>query len=270
VWSAFFPQCDERLPDDLVARLWEAGTTGILEESEGFRAWFADDIDPATIAALGGSQIRRETAVQHVEVPDDWAPIPVGNRFLIVPPAYAGATPYSRLLLRLQTGAAFGTGRHETTQLCLEAMERSLQPGAIVLDAGCGSGILSAAAHLLGAGCVVSCDIDPEAVEITRHYSPGLAFLGSADALTDQRFDLVLANLTAPILDSLAWDLKRGLKCGGVLVIAGFLDEHRPASFTPEEQSEHGGWLCWICRPEGITAAPPTLEGLTHKREWWL
>ena len=72
------------------------------------------------------------------------------------------------VVLTLDPGMAFGTGQHETTRMCLEALERAVTPGARVLDVGCGSGILSIAAAKLGAREVVALDIDSDCVRVTR------------------------------------------------------------------------------------------------------
>jgi ribosomal protein L11 methyltransferase len=97
---------------------------------------------------------------------------------------------------------AFGTGVHETTQLCMEALEDFLKPGMRMLDVGTGSGILARAASLLGAGKVYACDTDPVAVEIA-----GGGFIGSADAVAAGSCDLVAANISPEAIIGLAPDL---------------------------------------------------------------
>jgi ribosomal protein L11 methylase PrmA len=86
-------------------------------------------------------------------------------------PALRTARP-GRLLIAVNPGMAFGTGAHESTQLYLEALERELQPGMMLLDVGTGSGILSRAAALLGAKRVIACDIDPVAVVHSTKAAP--------------------------------------------------------------------------------------------------
>jgi ribosomal protein L11 methyltransferase len=111
---------------------------------------------------------------------------------------------------------AFGTGVHETTRLCLEALEEFVTPGARVLDVGTGSGILAQAAVLLGAGKVYACDTDPVAVEIARE-----GFVGSVDAVASGSVDLVVANISPEAIMQLAPDLMRVLRPGGVLLASG-------------------------------------------------
>src|ERR1700691_2629248 len=92
---------------------------------------------------------------------DAWPPLCVGERFYLVAPWHAAVqAPAGRMRLEIYPGMACGTGRHPATQLCLQAIERYVKPGAQVLDVGSGSGILSDAARLLGAGVVIACDVD--------------------------------------------------------------------------------------------------------------
>jgi len=135
---------------------------------------------------------------------------------------------------------AFGTGVHETTRLCMEALERHLRPGMDVLDVGTGSGILAEAARLLGAGKVYACDIDPVAIEIA-----GLGFVGSADAVASAAADLVLANISPEAILRLAPELLRVLRPNGMLLASGFelqdLESLR-AALPPGKVHAKGDW----------------------------
>ena len=93
-------------------------------------------------------------------------PIPVGEKLLIRPTWEEAYDPQGRTVLHLEPGLAFGTGTHETTRLCLELLEKYLKPGMSLLDVGCGSGILSIAALVLGAERASAVDIDPKAVDV--------------------------------------------------------------------------------------------------------
>ena len=170
------------------------------------------------------------------EVPDrdwlaewkkDWQPVEVG-RFIIAPPWSEIASASGRIVIRIEPGMAFGTGTHETTRLCLKAIERYFRGGSF-LDVGTGTGILAiAAAKMFPNARVEAVDTDAEAVEIARENArlngvgDQIDFrAGSIDEQT-QSADLVCANLTAPVIVDLLPSLL-GASCGR-LVLSGILD----------------------------------------------
>ncbi len=131
---------------------------------------------------------------------DHWHPQPVGDMFLINP-AWLPTPETDRKVLRLDPGAAFGTGTHATTQLCLESLEMRLSGNgdAVVADVGCGSGILSIGALLLGAKRAYAVDTDSLAVQAT---ADNRALNGiSPDRLSVQlgSLDCLIADLTEPV-----------------------------------------------------------------------
>ncbi|MBR4023827.1 MAG: 50S ribosomal protein L11 methyltransferase, partial [Firmicutes bacterium] len=160
-------------------------------------------------------------------------------------------------ILRIDPGMAFGTGTHETTSLCLKAMEKYMAPGASVLDVGCGSGILSIAADLLGAGDVLGIEIDPVAVEVSRE---NLELNGCGENVrviegdltkgVDYKADVVVANLMADLVEMLSPDVRRHMKPGARYISSGIIDEKleevaqaiRDCGFEIEEIKEDGMW----------------------------
>ena len=261
--------------DELIAELWERGTQGLIQEESGVRAFFEDDVAAARVAELAGpgveTSVRRESAEAAICAEGDWEPITVGERFYVMSAAHRGAIPDGRLGLRVGSSIAFGTGRHESTQLCLRAMERLAKPGQQVADIGCGSGILSMAAALLGAGRVWSCDIDAEALKTARAALSSPVFEGSADSMASRSADVVLANISARVVDRLAMDLRRIVKEDGLVIVSGFIERNTPLRFRPSESLEMNEWLCWVCRPEDIQADEGGgLEGLKHDPQWWI
>ncbi len=213
---------------------------------------------PADTADAAGQQRIREALwhlaqVQPLPEPDfrwieeeDWAeawkvnyrPLPVGRRLIIVP-AWLQSEDPERTALYLDPGMAFGTGSHPSTRLCLAAIERALQPGDLVVDIGCGSGILSVAALLLGAGSALACDIDQEALSATERSAerngvqhaieviPGS--LPAVLARLRQRrraADILVANILAPVLEELIGSgLADAVRDGGTLILSGILAE---------------------------------------------
>ena len=182
--------------------------------------------------------------VQFREIHDqDWMeawkvhyePITIGKRLVILPAWIEKEYP-GRLPIRINPGMAFGTGTHPTTQLCLEFLEELVRPDMTVFDIGCGSGILSAGAVILGAGKVVAVDIDPASVrsttencELNKVSDKVVIARGSAELIRSGNFDilqapLVVANILASvILVLLENKLADLVEPGGHLVLSGIL-----------------------------------------------
>jgi ribosomal protein L11 methyltransferase len=242
--------------DLLIAELQEAGTAGITEEDGGLRAFFGSDREGPFLLerfAEFSPEFRDEPAIDWEQAPRDaWPPVCVGERFFLVAPwdkATSGETPTppGRLRLEIYPGMACGTGRHPATQLCLRAIERTVRPGARVLDVGSGSGILSDAAMLMGAGCVIGCDIDPDAVRIARERVNAPMFVGSADAVRSQWADVIVANIDAATLERIAPELERVRQPGSTLILSGFPEWDVPEGFSPKEILSLDEWRCMIC-----------------------
>ena len=179
---------------------------------------------------------------------DAWPPIEIGKRFFLVAPWSTDPTPAGRLRLEIHPGMACGTGRHPCTQLCLLAIDRFVRPGDSVIDIGTGSGILSAAALLVGAARAVAGDIDPEAVGIARQRMQDVRlFIGSADAIRSNSADVVVANIDAATIEGIAPELARVRKPASTLILSGFPEEDMPEGFQTKETLALDGWVCLIC-----------------------
>jgi ribosomal protein L11 methyltransferase len=236
--------CD---PDDrefLIAELWEHGSAGIAELSaERLRAFFEDGADRHSLLRMyPGAGFRIEEQRDWVQSARDLLqPMEVGERFYLVPAWRDDPAPPGRFRIPVNPGLAFGTGVHETTRLCIEALEQYRKPGMTVLDVGTGSGILSQVARLLGPGEVFPCDTDPVAVAVA-----GGAFVGSVDAVATDSMDLVVANISPAAIVHLAPDLLRVLRPGGVLLASGFEAaevEQVQAALPPAcEVRQKGNW----------------------------
>ena len=198
-----------------------------------------------------------------------YKPIEIGRRLLVVP-RWETVDPGSRVPLYLDPGLTFGTGDHATTRLCLTALEKTVRPGMRVLDLGCGSGILSIAALLLGAERAFACDIDEKAVGVA-YENAALNGIGkdrytvrSGDILTDAglqkemggNYDVVAANIVSDVIISLAPAARRLMKEGGYFLTSGIIDSRagevrdalEAAGFTVEEANGSEGWYSFLCR----------------------
>jgi len=233
--------------DAAVGVLWELGTQGIEvrrgpQGSSVLLAYFLDR--PVLAAAIrdGLAAAAPGSRQEPVEIPKvDWVKryregfvaFPVG-RFLCAPawdvPSDIGDP--ARLLV-VEPGRAFGTGTHESTRLCLEWLESLIPetPPRRVLDIGTGTGILAIAALRLGAHCAIGTDVDPEALCSARRHcqlNAAAVRLVRADGgrpFPPHRFDLVMANLTAPLLCERREETVALCAPGGQLLLSGLLVE---------------------------------------------
>ena len=198
---------------------------------------------------------------------ENYPPQPVGRRLVVLPYWLADADKSGRLPVILDPGLTFGTGAHPSTQMVMEVMEATVFPGASCLDLGSGSGILSIAALQLGAATAVGVDIDPKAEDIARQNaayngfaSPEFtALTGNVtgdkslmQTLQQRRYDLVLVNIVADVIISLAPVLPCFLDENSALICSGILDSRLPEVLSALEQAgltvtqtlSKEGWRC--------------------------
>lgn len=161
---------------------------------------------------------------------DDFAPMRFGHRLWVSPHEAEPVWPADAVVLRMDPGLAFGTGTHPTTRLCLEWLDQADLRGAHVIDYGCGSGVLAVAAALLGAASVQAYDIDPQAITATRDNARANGVEDRISLLPPDQpphtaADIVLANILAGTLITLAKPITTLVKPGGCLVMSGILSE---------------------------------------------
>ncbi len=163
-----------------------------------------------------------------------WGVQRIGRGVVVVPSWIEYKLREGEIAVRIDPGMAFGTGQHPTTAMCLRALEEIGPQDAAVLDLGCGSGILSIAAVLLGARRALALDIDPQAVKAAAQNAADNGVAGAvetrAGTIEDngalaETFDLALANISGLTLERLAPALAVVLKPGGRLVASGFLED---------------------------------------------
>ena len=216
----------------------EPGSEGAMWPRARVRALFGVDADVsrALDAALATTAIPSMAAASVDRLEDtDWvtltqsqfAPIRAGERLWIVPTWHQAPEP-DAINIVLDPGAAFGTGSHPTTRLCLAWLEKNVRTGDSVLDYGCGSGILAIAALKLGASRAVATDIDPLALEAARYNSQrnavALEVADAQSALTGA-VRITVANILANPLRMLAPILASHTQPGGMIALSGILEE---------------------------------------------
>lgn len=165
-----------------------------------------------------------------------YQPIKIGKKLVILPAWIKKEFP-GRIPVRINPSMAFGTGTHPSTQLCLQLLEEVIQPGCVVMDIGCGSGILSVAAVKLGASHVLGVDVDPAAILSTRENARNNQIAteievgpGSVEEIlkghfSQQSAQIVVVNILASIIkDLLTKGLADLVQAGGALILAGILE----------------------------------------------
>ncbi len=221
--------------------------------------------------------LRTEIDTMHEE---DWEnnwkqyfkPIYVGDRLIIKPEWEKIEDASDKIVFNIDPGMTFGSGQHETTRLCVETLDVTVKKGDKVLDLGCGSGILSIIALMLGASYARAVDIDPNCKKIA-YSNAALNGIGEdvytvldGNILTDEEFksstqnsgpyDIVVANIVADVIIPLAKDVRRYLKDGGTFIASGIIemriDEVREAiekeGFIIEEIKKENDWYCIISK----------------------
>jgi ribosomal protein L11 methyltransferase len=197
-------------------------------------------------------------------------PLPIGEKFLVVP-SWEKVPGEGRVVIEIDPASSFGTGRHETTALCLEAVEKLEPVGKEVLDMGCGSGILGIGAALLGAEHIDAVDIDMVATRIAEENAEknnlpdGKMDVVCGNVLTDEslwnsfaekKYDIILANIVADIISDRLPLFDSCLKADGKMVCSGIIAPRKEFvlealernGFDVEEIKEKNEWVAIICR----------------------
>ncbi|MBQ6153944.1 MAG: 50S ribosomal protein L11 methyltransferase [Ruminococcus sp.] len=201
---------------------------------------------------------------------DDWLnnwrkffkPMKVGEKLIINPSWYEDTPAEGRTILNIDPGLAFGTGKHETTRLCLELLEKYLHTGDEVLDVGCGSGILGIAAVLLGAKSAFGVDIDKMAVKtanenaVLNHTEDRfVAVYGDLTQKVKGKYQIVVANIVADAIILLSESVSEFMNDDSVYIISGIIDvrvdDVKNAikdRFDIIEEKINGGWYAFALK----------------------
>ncbi len=209
---------------------------------------YLEDDDTAGMARLEALVKKLELTMSVTTLPDvdyeeswkdSYPPQPIGSKLIVLPYWLADTDTEGRSPVILDPGLTFGTGAHPSTQMVIEAMEEKIVPGASCLDLGSGSGILSIAALRLGAKSAIGIDIDPKAESIARENAAYNGFAApeftalTGNVTEDQalmtelsrkEYDVVLVNIVADVIISLAPVLPHFLSKNSTLICSGILD----------------------------------------------
>ncbi|MFU0825381.1 50S ribosomal protein L11 methyltransferase [Clostridium sp.] len=201
---------------------------------------------------------------------EDWAnnwkkyykPTKIGERIVVKPTWEEYSADKDEIVLELDPGMAFGTGTHQTTRLCVRALEKYVSNDAIVFDIGTGSGILAIAAAKLKAKKVVGVDLDPVAVDSAKKNSKlnnleNIEILhGNLIDVVEGKANIVVANILADIIKVLTEDVKSVLVDGGYFISSGIILDRKDdviakleeCGFKIEEVTVDGEWCCIIAK----------------------
>lgn len=244
----------------------DAGTilAQVREEMEQMRAYV--DVGDATI---------EESETEDVDWVNNWKQY--FHQFyiddILVIPSWEDvkAEDCDKLVIHIDPGTAFGTGMHETTQLCIRALRKYVKNGDLVLDVGCGSGILGMLALKFGAGHSIGTDLDPCALDATHENMEvnGIAkdqyevMIGNIiddkdvqDAVGYEKYDIVLANILADVLEPLTPVIVHQMKPGAVYITSGIIEDKetvvteavKAAGLEVLEVNHQGEWVSVVAR----------------------
>ncbi|MFZ7119910.1 MAG: 50S ribosomal protein L11 methyltransferase [Eubacteriaceae bacterium] len=171
---------------------------------------------------------------------EDWSnswkkyykPLKVGNNFVIKPTWENYFKKTDEIIIEIDPGMAFGSGLHETTQLCIECLEQHVRKGDIVIDIGCGSGILALTAGKLNCEKVIAVDLDSMAVKVAKenvekNHMENIIEIREGDLLdvVHEKADVIIANILAEVIINLTTQIKPYLKDGGIFISSGIILE---------------------------------------------
>lgn len=275
-------------PEDILGReqgplTWDFADINVLEHKGKVavvKAYFAEEDNIEEILGYVNEKLVElkemgidlgEAKVEHEKMyEEDWAntwkqyykPSKIGEKIVVKPIWEEYEQKEGELVVNLDPGMAFGTGTHETTRMCIQALEKYVKEESTVFDVGCGSGILAIAAAKLGAKLAVGVDLDPVAVESSIE-NVGYNNLNNIEILhgnlvevIDGKADIIVANILAEIICILTDDVKRVMKDGGVFITSGIIHDRvdmvceklEATGFEVIEKNRDGEWNCIVAK----------------------
>lgn len=275
-------------PEDILGReqgplTWDFADINVLEHKGKFavvKGYFSEEDNIDEIIAYINEKIEEIKALG-IDVgegkvgfekmyEEDWAnnwkkyykPSKVGEKIVVKPIWEEYEAKDEELVVELDPGMAFGTGEHETTRMCIQALEKYVQKDSTVFDVGCGSGILAIAAAKLGAKLAAGVDLDPVAVESAKE-NVGFNNIDNIEILhgnlievIDGKADIVVANIIAEIICILTEDVSRVIKPNGYFITSGIIHDRvemvtnklEECGFEVVKVNKDGEWNCIIAK----------------------
>lgn len=221
------------------------------------------------LTAAGIENTVRSVGVNDADWNENWKKyfhtLEIGEKLVIVPSWESYDNKSGRKELHIDPGAAFGTGTHATTSLCLEMLENYVEDGAQMLDIGCGSGILAVASVLLGAEKAVGVDIDAQSVKTAKENAEinGIAektefLVGDLAEKVNGKYPIVCANIVADVVIRLLSDVKNYMAEDAVLIVSGIIDLRKDDvlaaagkyGFTVAEEHYKENWCAFALKAD--------------------
>lgn len=251
---------------------------GLKLDKINIKAFFSEEEDIDSIVASLKDQIE-EKGLGKISINDlddedylnNWKkyfkPFKIGQNIIIKPSWEDYKEKEDDIIIDIDPGMAFGTGTHETTSLCIEALEENVKKGDTVFDIGCGSGILSIVSAKLGAKNLVAIDLDPACVRISKeniekNNLSDIIEVKHGDLLDvlEGEADIIVANIIAEAILSITGDIKDYLKGGGIFISSGIildkrdrvLESLRNNGFKIEEIKTQGEWVSIIASKDQV------------------
>ena len=267
-WELYDPQMIEDMPEDVLVKGWfelNEYTSDVLSNVRQRLSELKNDafIDMGTL----------ELEMQNV-ADEDWSenwkkyykPFRIGSHLMVKPTWEPYEAQPDDLIIELDPGMAFGTGTHETTNMCMQLLEKHMESDMRVMDVGTGSGILAIAAARLGAKDILAIDIDPDAVKVAKenvalnHVEDQVrVVVGDLCKSEAMPCDLAVANIVADAICMLAGPLTRHLEKDRLLICSGIIREREQdvrnaaaeAGYTLFDRIEKGEWVALALKNEG-------------------
>ncbi len=261
-------------PPDEVTKLtayfpWEADLHSVKRDFLDFLPLLAESFGAEPGTFLSAAEITDFGWAEKWK--ENFKPSRIGKRITVKPSWEPYSPSPEEVVVTIDPGQAFGTGTHETTQMCLQFLEEAFDGTPTprrVLDVGTGTGILGIAAALLGAPLTLGIDVDPLGVEVAGENARVNGVEDRFHAATtplscvEGRYDLILANVLAEILSDLKQEIADRLEPGGKLILSGIISEkgdwvakeYEAAGFRLAGRKEDGQWTALLLRREGDVA----------------